>query len=71
MCIVAEDNSIYARLSFNVGPGGQILIPTAVDYSQPFGSSDHDSWDAEFIANVKAVVGLVDCPKMRLESITG
>ena len=55
MCIVAEDNSVYARLSFNVGPGGQMLIPTAVDYSQPFGSSDHDNWDAEFMSNVKAV----------------
>jgi len=55
MVIVAQDDSRYARLSFNVGPGGQLLIPAAVDYSRAFGSSDHNSWDAEYAANVRAV----------------
>lgn len=55
MFVVAEDYSTYARLRFNIGPGGQILIPTMVDYSQPFGPSDHDSWDVEYKANVKSV----------------
>jgi len=36
MAIVAQDNSTYARLSFNTGPGGDILIPTAVDYGVDF-----------------------------------
>ncbi len=53
--VVAQDNSTYARLSFNVGPGGQVLIPTAVDYSCDFGPADHELWDAEYAANVKAV----------------
>ena len=53
MCIVARDSSVYARLSCNVGPGGQILIPVEVDYSRDFGSSDHESWDAEYKANVQ------------------
>jgi hypothetical protein len=26
-----------------------------VDYSCPFGPSEHESWDAEYAANVKAV----------------
>jgi len=55
MVIVAQDNSTYARLSFNVGPGGQVLIPTAVDYSQPFGATDHEAWEDEYTANVTAL----------------
>jgi proteasome lid subunit RPN8/RPN11 len=54
MAIVARDSSTYARLSFNIGPGGQILIPTEVDYSRDFGPSDHPRWDAEYAAHVRA-----------------
>jgi hypothetical protein len=54
MCIVAQDGSTYARLGFNVGPGGQILIPTEVDYSRAFGATDHAVWDAEYNVNVSA-----------------
>jgi hypothetical protein len=53
MFILAEDNRAYARLSFNVGPGGQILILARVDFSCDFGPSDHRLWDAEYDANVK------------------
>jgi proteasome lid subunit RPN8/RPN11 len=53
MAVVAQDNSTYARLSFNIGPGGQILIPTEVDFSRDFGASDHSAWDAQFQADVK------------------
>jgi len=53
--VVARDNNTYAKLRFNVGPGGQILIPTEIDYSQDFGSSDHELWDTEYVANVKAI----------------
>jgi hypothetical protein len=55
MVIVAQDDSTYARLSFNVGPGSQVLVPAEVDYSHAFGPSDHDRWDAEYAANVRAV----------------
>jgi len=55
MCIIAQDNKTYTRLRFNVGPGGQILIPLQVDYSQSFGSTDKDSWEAEYMANIKVV----------------
>lgn len=58
MAIVARDNSTYARLSFNTGPGGDILIPTAVDYDLAFGPSDHNAWDLEYKANVRQEVSL-------------
>ena len=55
MCIVAQDGRTYARLRFNVGPGGQLLIPVHVDYSRPFGPTDQDAWKQEYQANIKAV----------------
>ncbi len=55
MFIIAQNNKTFARLRFNVGPGGQVLIPVEVDYSQDFGSSDHKLWDAEYQANITAV----------------
>ena len=33
-----------------------MLIPVCVDYSQPFGQSDQDAWEAEYQANIKKVV---------------
>jgi len=58
--VVARDNQTYARLRFNVGPGGQVLIPTEIDYSQDFDASNHELWDAEYTTNVKAVEWLND-----------
>ena len=52
--VVAQDNNTYARLRFNVGPGGEVLIPTAIDYGHNFGPSSHELWDAEYTANIKA-----------------
>ena len=54
MFIVAKGGKSFARLRFGVGPGGQVLIPVEVDYSQPFGPSDHDAWEAEYKTNIKA-----------------
>jgi hypothetical protein len=53
MCILAQNDMTYARLSFNVGPGGQALIPVTVDYSDDFGPSNRQAWDAEYEANIK------------------
>lgn len=53
MFILAEEGRYYARLSFHVGPGGQILIPVEVDYNQPFQASDQEAWEAEYKANIK------------------
>jgi hypothetical protein len=63
MLILAQGNHTYAKLSFNVGPGGQILIPVRVDYSQYFGPSDREMWDAEYSANVKATEWLAEFDK--------
>ena len=53
MFILARGGKSYARLRFNVGPGGSVVIPVVVDYSQPFGPSDHDAWETEYQANIK------------------
>jgi hypothetical protein len=53
MFILARSGPCYARLRFNIGPGGELVIPVEVDYSLPFGPSDFDAWDAEYKANVK------------------
>jgi len=53
--VLAQNNKTYARLSFNVGPGGQVLIPTEVDYNEDFGPSDRQAWDTEYTANVKGM----------------
>jgi proteasome lid subunit RPN8/RPN11 len=53
--IVGRGNNTYARLCFNVGPGGQVLIPTTIDYGRDFSGSNHKLWDVEYAANVKAV----------------
>jgi len=60
MFVVAENNRTYSKLSFSVGPGGQVLIPAEIDYSQDFDSSDRELWDTEHAANVKAIEWLHD-----------
>jgi hypothetical protein len=52
MFILAQQGQTYARLRFNVGPGGAIEIPVEVDYSRPFSGSDLDAWEQEYVANV-------------------
>jgi len=48
--ILARSGRTYARLRFNTGPGGQILIPVEVDYRRPFEASNHEAWEAEYQA---------------------
>jgi len=52
MFIVAQGGTSYARLRFNVGPGGEAVIPVTVDYTRSFESSDHDAWKAEYEVNI-------------------
>ena len=52
MCILAQGDQTYARLRFNVGPGGTVIIPVVTDFSLPFSGSDHQQWRAEYDANV-------------------
>jgi hypothetical protein len=58
MFIIAREGQTYARLRFNVGPGGEIEIPVKVDYSRPFSGSDMDAWEQEYLANVDPEVAL-------------
>ena len=55
MFIIARGGESYARLRFNVGPGGAIDIPVAVDYCRPFAASDEATWEQEYLANVVPV----------------
>jgi len=55
MFVVAQNNKTYAKLSFNVGPGGQVLIPVKINYAQDFGPSNRELWDMEYATNIKAV----------------
>ena len=48
MFILAQHGQSYARLRFNVGPGGSLVLPVTVDYSQPFGATDHAVWAQEY-----------------------
>ena len=52
MFIVARNGKSYTRLRFNVGPGGQMVIPVGVDFKSPFAGSDRDAWEAEYKANI-------------------
>jgi proteasome lid subunit RPN8/RPN11 len=60
MFIVAQDNKTYTKLSFNVGPCGQVLVPAEVDYSLDFGPSNQKAWDTEYKTNIKATTWLSD-----------
>jgi len=55
MGILAQGGATYARLRFNTGPGGSLLIPVEVDYRRPFIGSDADAWAAEYDACVAAI----------------
>jgi proteasome lid subunit RPN8/RPN11 len=60
MFIMARGGEAYARLRFNVGPGGSLLIPARVDYSRPFAASDFPAWETEYQANVQAGLEMLD-----------
>jgi len=53
MFILARGGQSYARLRFNVGPGGSLMLPVEVDYRRPFKSSDQTAWGEEYAANVQ------------------
>ena len=55
MFILGRTGKTYARLRFNIGPGGETVIPVQVDFSRPFTASDHQAWDVEYQANIQAV----------------
>jgi len=52
MLIVAQNGSNFARLRFNVGPGGEVKIPVCVDYSYEFDAADFEVWKQQYKTNV-------------------
>ena len=44
MFIVARNGNTYARLRFNIGPGGETNIPVCVDYSHEFEAASFELW---------------------------
>ena len=53
MFILARGGATYARLRFNAGPGGEVVIPVEVAYDRVFGGSDLATWLAEYEANIQ------------------
>lgn len=48
MFILARGGQTYARVRFNVGPGGNLEISTDVDFALPFAASQHEAWQEEY-----------------------
>ena len=51
--VLGQGGETYARLRFNVGPGGHVQIPVQVDYGLEFGPSDLQAWEAEYRDNIR------------------
>ena len=74
MFILAREGQTFARLQFNVGPGGSVEIPVEVDYRHPFTGSDFDAWEQEYLANVQSeptMFGWCNDNDLQLESPFG
>lgn len=48
MFILACGGQTYARLRFNAGLEGELLLPVEIDYAQPFSGTDYASWEEEY-----------------------
>jgi len=57
MFILARTGATYARLRFNVGPGGEQVLPVEIDYRSEFAGSDRASWQREYQAHIHPVWG--------------
>jgi len=56
MFILARGGQSYARLRFNVGPGGAVEVQVAVDYGRTFSCPDFAAWNEEYLANVSELL---------------
>jgi hypothetical protein len=54
--ILAQGGKTYARLRFNVGPVGSLVIPVAQDYTAEFPASDHAAWKDEYNRHIHPVM---------------
>jgi proteasome lid subunit RPN8/RPN11 len=54
MFILAKGGKTYCRLRFNIGPGGEAVLATEIDFAESFPGSDIAAWKAEYDLNVHA-----------------
>jgi proteasome lid subunit RPN8/RPN11 len=53
MFIMARGGQTYARLRLAAGPGGQMLIPIGVQWSESIGELDEEAWCDEYADSVR------------------
>jgi len=71
MFILAKGGQTYARLRFNTGPGGAMLIGVAIDYHQTFGRSDHEAWAKHYEAHIHPAPGTPGSSHMGTHGLFG
>jgi hypothetical protein len=49
MAILAREGECYARLRFNVGPGGELRLPIDVTYDLAFPATDRTAWAEQYV----------------------
>jgi hypothetical protein len=52
MLILAKGGAWYARLRFNIGPGGSMEVPVEIDWDEEFPESNQAEWFREYELNV-------------------
>ena len=60
MFILARGGQTYARLRFNVGPGGSMEIPVEVDFSRSCPAADQVAWKQEYLQAVEVADDLAE-----------
>lgn len=70
MFVLAQDDSAYARLSFNTGPKIQITLPVKIDYTKEFKGTEIEVWDKEYKDNINPMAFTIyndkkDCPAVQ------
>jgi proteasome lid subunit RPN8/RPN11 len=69
MFILARGGQSYARLRLNVGPGAELIVPVDLEFRPPFGGSEHEAWEAEYVACVRPEPKLVKRTRRALPEI--
>jgi len=46
--ILARGGQTYARLRYNIGPGGGLLLPIELAFGSPFPAADQHAWSTEY-----------------------
>jgi len=62
MFILACGGRTYARLHLRAGPGGNLLLPIELDFTQPFPGASPAAWETEYGDNVSWGSGRIESP---------